>query len=263
MQAAISTSPTLTQEQVIKFIAEGYVVVRKAFHRDTAAQLLPHVWARLSEDPNDPSTWKNSYAQIEDVIYDGPVQDIFTSRFRSSVDELVGAGRWTTRQGFGWVILRFPGFAGSVWERPTSGWHVDGIDYQHHVTSPEIGLVGIEFLTDIKPGGGGPAIRVGSHKAISRLLNKFEPQGVTYLQLRAIAEELKGFRVVEVVGDAGDVVWLHPHVIHARSPNVQRTIRVAANRSIVLNEPLNLKREREEDYSPVERAILEALDEGF
>lgn len=263
MQSVSPSFEILTQEQVTKFIDEGYVLVRKAFHRDTAAQLLPHVWSRLSEDPNDPSTWKNSYAQIEDVIYDGPVADIFTPRFCSSIDELAGKGRWTTRQGFGWVILRFPGFAGSEWEPPTSGWHVDGIDYQHHLTSPEIGLVGIEFLTDIKPGGGGPAIRIGSHKAVSRLLKRFEPQGVTYLQLRAIAEELKGFPVVEVIGDAGDVVWLHPHVIHARSPNVQNTIRVAANRSIVLHEPLNLERENEQDYSPVERAIIEALKESF
>ena len=263
MQTVRSSTITLTPEQVTNFIADGYVLVPKAFQRETAAGLLPHVWARLTEDPNDPSTWKNSYAQIEDVIYDGPVKDIFTARFCSSIDELVGHGRWSTRHGFGWVILRFPGFAPPNWEPPTSGWHVDGIDYQHHLTSPEIGLVGIEFLTDIKPGGGGPAIRVGSHKAVARILQKFEPQGVTYRQLRAIVEELKGFPVVEVTGDAGDVVWLHPHVIHARSPNVQDTIRVAANRSIVLNEPLNLERERQEDHSPVELAILEALKDSF
>ena len=76
MQSVSPSLEILTQEQVTKFIDEGYVLVRKAFHRDTAAQLLPHVWSRLSEDPNDPSTWKNSYAQIEDVIYDGPVADI-------------------------------------------------------------------------------------------------------------------------------------------------------------------------------------------
>jgi len=263
MQTVRSSTTTLTPQQVTNFIADGYVLVPKAFQRETAAGLLPHVWARLTEDPNDPATWKNSYAQIEDVIYDGPVKDIFTARFCSSVDELVGRGRWSTRQGFGWVILRFPGFAPPVWEPPGSAWHVDGIDYQHHLTSPEIGLVGIEFLSDIKPGGGGPAIRVGSHKAVARILQKFEPEGLTYRQLRAVVEELKGFPVVEVIGDAGDVVWLHPHVIHARSPNVQDTIRVAANRSIVLNEPLNLQREQQEDYSPVELAILEALKDSF
>lgn len=262
MRSAQTPYETLSQEQAAAFLEEGYVVVRQAFRPETAEQLLPHVWARTREDPEDRATWKQSNAQIEEVITEGPVAELFTPRFCGSVDDLVGKGRWTTRRGFGWVILRLPGFSRSPWRPPASGWHVDGMDFQHHLTSPEIGLVGVEMLTDIRPGGGGTAVSVGSHKIVSRLLKESEPAGLSYTQLRRLAEEIQHLSVVEVSGQAGDVLWMHPHLAHARSPNVLDTIRVAANRSIVLRERMNLERERVADLSLVERAIILALNEG-
>lgn len=262
MRPAQTPYEILSQEQAAAFLEEGYVVVRRAFRPETAEQLLPHVWARTHEDPEDRATWKQPDAQIEEVITEGPVAELFTPRFCGSVDDLVGKGRWTTRRGFGWVILRLPGFYQLPWRPPASGWHVDGMDFQHHLTSHEIGLVGIEMLTDIISGGGGTAVRVGSHKVISRLLNESEPAGVSYTELRRIAEGIQHLPAVEVSGQAGDVLWMHPHLVHARSPNVRDTIRVAANRSIVLRERMNLKRERGADYSLVERAIILALNEG-
>jgi hypothetical protein len=250
----------LNRAEVDQFLEAGYVVVQSAFARRTAEALLPYVWKRLAEDPHNPSTWKRGGVQIEEVIKEGPVAELFTPRYRGSVDDLVGEGRWWTRQGFGWVILRFPGFSSAPWRPPTAGWHIDGIDFQHRADSAEQGLVGMELLTDIVPGGGGTAVRPGSHREISRLLVAAGPAGIGYPALRRFCDELKGYPPVEVVGEAGDVLWMHPHLVHARSPNVRDTIRVAANRTIALRESMRLDRGAGESESLVERAIRNAAE---
>jgi hypothetical protein len=237
-------------------------VGRRDFARRTAEQLLPYVWKRIAEDPRDPSTWKRGGVQIEEVIEEGPVAELFTPRYRGSVDDLVGEGRWQTCPGFGWVILRFPGFWPAPWRAPAAGWHVDGIHFQHRVNSAEQGLVGIEMLTDIQPGGGGTAVRPGSHREIARFLMTAEPEGIGYPALRRFCDELKGYPPVEIVGDAGDVLWMHPHLVHARGPNVQDAIRVAANRTIALREPMRLNGATADKESLVERAIRAATAGG-
>jgi Phytanoyl-CoA dioxygenase (PhyH) len=252
-------SSLLTPTQEASFVRDGYVVVPEVFPREVAERLLPFVWARLSGVTADPSTWTSPSLQIEEVIADGPVDAIFTERFHSSVDDLVGAGRWTTRRGFGWVILRFPNFHHPPWQPPASGWHIDGIDFQHHLTSPEQGLVGIELLTDIEPGGGGTAVRIGSHNLISGLLRDSEPEGLSYQQLRQLCDGIRDLPAREVVGQAGDVIWMHPHLVHARSPNTRETVRIASNRRIRLRQPMVLDRRNPAEDSLVERTIRAAI----
>lgn len=248
----------LTPRHVEDFVRDGFVMVREVFAPETAARLLPAVWDRLAEDRDDPCTWRQKGVQIEEVIEEGPVDLLFTERFRSSVDDLVGEGRWTTRRGYGWVVLRFPGFSRPPWQAPSSGWHVDGIHFHHRLCSPEQGLVGIELLTDIAPGGGGTALRVGSQRVVSRALADAEPDGLSYAQLRALAEQIDDLPVVEAAGRAGDVLWMHPHLAHARSPNVGDRIRIASNRCIALKQAMAPLRPGHA-LSPVEQSIVQAL----
>lgn len=251
----------LTPEQAESFVRDGFVTVRQAFSRDTAERLLPHVWAKLEEDPDDPSTWTAPAAEIQEVIHEGPSEEMFTERYRGSLDDLLGEGRWIAQVGFGWLPIRFPGFKKPPWKAPRRGWHVDGIHFHHHLTSPEQGVVGIEMLTDILPGGGGTALRVGSHKAVARLLREREPEGVSYRELRRLVEPMDDFEVVEANGEAGDILWMHPFLIHCRSPNTRDRVRIVSNRWIALEEPMKLER-RDGRHSLVEEAIRAALAEG-
>lgn len=251
----------LSSADVASFIERGYVLVREAFERSTAERLLPHVWSRLPESPNDPSTWTRPAAQIEAVIHDGPVEELFTPRYCGSIDDLLGAGRWWTRRdGFGWPIILFPGFWFGAWVPPPAGWHVDGMNFQHHLNSKEQGLVGIEILTDIKRHGGGTAVRVGSHRRIARLLRDAEPGGISYAELLAIAEGCHDLPAEEVIGNAGDVIWMHPFMVHARSPHTRDTARVISNRCVSLHAPFELDRRTTAEYSPVEQSIRLALE---
>lgn len=165
----------LSSNEKAGFLDDGYIVIRQCFDYTTAEELLSHVWARVKERRNDPSTWTRQSVQIEELIEDGPIDSLLSPRFNKAVDALVGKNRWITSRGFGWVLLRFPGFANPPWHPPSSGWHIDGMNFHHHLTSREQGLVGIEMLTDVESGGGGTSVRIGSHQVIARELNKAEP----------------------------------------------------------------------------------------
>lgn len=60
---------------------------------------------------------------------------------------------------------------------------------------------------------------------------------------------------IELTAQAGDVVMLHPMVLHARSKNLGARVRFITNPCITLYEPMQLTPAR----SPVECAIAEAI----
>ena len=64
----------------------------------------------------------------------------------------------------------------------------------------------------------------------------------------------------EMTGRLGDVVLLHPYALHAVSQNHLGVARFITNPPIALKEPMNFNRDNPDDYSLVERAILNGLD---
>jgi len=251
----------LTAEDREQFLEKGYIIIREAFDPNTAQRLADCVWELLPEDRNDRSTWTRSGAELQFLVEKGPVAEIFTTRYTEAVDDLLGAGRWhTNRESFGWIPVRFPGFSKPPWEPPAHGWHVDGMNFQHRINPKETALAGMEFFSDIKPGGGGTALKTGSHKYIGALLKQREPEGIPYKELFDIANDNSGnFIVEEATGRAGDVLWMHPFLIHARSPNTGQDVRIAANRTISLHDPTEPLR-NEHETSLLEWSIRQMLN---
>lgn len=64
---------------------------------------------------------------------------------------------------------------------------------------------------------------------------------------------------VEMTGEVGDVVLLHPLMMHSASKNYLRIPRVITNPPVSLKQPFNLHRENPEEYSLVEKKTLKAL----
>lgn len=194
--------------------------------------------------------------------------EVKTDRLCSALDQLCGCQRWEDF-GLGWWIITFPDRAEPPWGA-AGKWHVDGAFYQHHVDSRESGLLAIFLFSDIAPGEGGTALSVGSHHWVARLLERNEPRGMKGGTVSFHARQFARERVVEVTGRAGDVMLVHPFVLHARSKNLGRrgvdSVRVMCNPNISLHHPMQLWRP-DGDYSAVERAIVQALgyeeqDEG-
>lgn len=63
----------------------------------------------------------------------------------------------------------------------------------------------------------------------------------------------------EMTGEVGDVILLHPFMLHSASKNLLRHVRVITNPPVSLKEPFNFNRERKEDYSLVELKTLRDL----
>jgi hypothetical protein len=64
---------------------------------------------------------------------------------------------------------------------------------------------------------------------------------------------------VETTGRLGDVVLMHPYMLHAVSQNHRGTARFITNPPIALKEPMDFDRADPGEHSPVEWAVLRAL----
>ncbi|MDA0839100.1 MAG: phytanoyl-CoA dioxygenase family protein [Planctomycetota bacterium] len=244
----------LSREQREQFVQDGYVIIRDVFPREVAERVLPLLWAELKEDPKDPSTWTADGRLVAKSIFEGAAAEVVTKRYRDAVDELLFADRVKPMSAcVGYSPIRFP-VKQTSWE--PVGFHVDGIHFQHHVNSREQGLIGLDLLTDVDAQGGGTAIRPGSHHTVAAILAAAEPAGMTCGEIgdaaRAATVE---FSVVEVIGNAGDVLLMHPHLVHGSSTNLSNRVRMAANRCVSLLEPMNFNRTNDADYSLVEWAV--------
>jgi hypothetical protein len=250
----------LTREQREQFMAEGYVLIRGAFPRAAAEMLVPQFWAASPVPEDDPGAWKEPVFVIQRNFTEGPGATLWSTPALSALDDLLGVGRYHTPSGSGWPVVNLPGFHTLPWTPPTKGWHIDGIHFHHRVSSPEQGLIGLLLFTDVEAGGGGTAIKPGSHRITARILRDAEPDGLAVGELcRRVYAETVHLPVIEVVGAAGDMLMMHPHLFHASSPNCRDRARIAANFCIALKEPMDLRRPNPADYSLVECAIVDAL----
>lgn len=65
----------------------------------------------------------------------------------------------------------------------------------------------------------------------------------------------------EMTGETGDVLLLHPLMVHSVSVNSLRHARIITNPPVSLKEPFNFDRSDPTEYSIVERKTIEAIGE--
>jgi hypothetical protein len=250
----------LTPEQIEQFVELGYVRIPHVFSSETAAAAREFLWRQLELSPDDPSGWTKPMIHMQQVFSDGPFEAARTQRFWDICDDVMGEGRWNRINYLGWWPVSFPGFEAGPWQEPQVGWHVDGQQFHHHLNSPDQGLLPIFLFSDVEPGDGGTAISVGSHKVAARVLAEAEPEGLDVNELAQRVASHPRPNVLEATGQAGDVFVMHPFMLHTRSMNTGNRVRFICNPCVTLREPMNLHRDDASEYSPVERAIVEALD---
>lgn len=66
-------------------------------------------------------------------------------------------------------------------------------------------------------------------------------------------------RFLELTGEVGDVVLMHPLMLHSASKNYTRELRVISNPPVALKVPFLFDREDVGEYSLVEKKTLKAL----
>lgn len=273
-----SSSPkykVLTKEQVQHFLDQGYLVVKGCFEPEFARRWVDEAYTRLGYDSHDPATWEKEIVWM-DRQNRLPVKEISAKAWDAICDVVGGEARleetvmeiesahFTTIDSFEWsdaFIVNFKRGADQPWQPPSAqvgGWHKDGSYFRHFLDSREQALLTIVYWSDVGQQGGGTFIAPDSIRHMARFLAD-KPEGVSPgdIPSQAIIEQCSDF--VEITGDVGDFIILHPFMLHASSQNSSGKPRFMSNPPIVLKEPMNLNRADPADFSLLEQATLHYL----
>lgn len=251
----------LTDEQAEHFLERGFVTVRHAFDPASARQWLDEAWVRFGYDRNDPGSWveKRIHLSSRSRV---DARTFAPAAWRCAMDLTGGEDRVLLPWQWGDSFIANLGVGDDrPWQPPSpavGGWHKDGDFFLHFLDSPEQALLTFVLWTDMLPRGGGTFVAADSVPVVARFLAG-HPQGVLpddfdYAELIGQCHDF-----VEMTGEAGDVVLLHPFTLHATSQNVLGVSRLITNPAMALREPMNFNRPDADDFSLVEQAVLRGL----
>lgn len=251
----------LSEAQVRHFLERGHIIIHEAFPRETAALWTEHSFSRLGYDPSDPATWQQPIIHMP-TVHRFDICEFAPDAWAAACDLMGGADR--IRQpcmiGDGFIV-NFRWEADRPWQPPSTaspGWHKDGDFFRHFLDSPEQGLLTLVIWSDIAHRGGGTYIACDSVAPVARYLAA-RPEGVlpNDFDFRTLVSGCRDF--LEYKGQTGDIVLIHPYILHASSQNLSGIPRFLTNPPFALKEPMNFNRANPDDYSPVELAVLGGL----
>ena len=242
---------TLTDQQRAEFDARG-VLRLPGFHDPEAiAPMADALWADLDERlglvRGRPETWTIVRPAQYQGLTHGEVFDALGSpAMRALADELLGEGAWEVPRRWGQPLVTFPSPRP---DQPRPVWHFDlpGNDYR-------VGLPGLRlfsFLEPVAAGGGGTLVVAGAHRLaldIARVGGPI-PSATMRKKLKAahpwfarmveaptdavpdylgVAAEVGGVEVVveEMTGAPGDLIVMHPLMLHGVSHNRSDRVRM-------------------------------------
>jgi hypothetical protein len=267
----------LTQDQVDNFMKHGFLRVPACFSREVAEQWTKTVWIRLGFDPKNPDTWTTERTNMPHHT-EVPMKD-FAPKAWDAICELIGGEGRMTEDSKVWkdsfiVNLGTKEHEGKeAHPKDLKGWHVDGDFFVHFLDSPEQGLLVIPLFTDVLPNGGGTWIcsegpaRIGKYlydhsEGVQPLMEPLGGDGryVNNLDFfNEIIQSCDESSFHEMTGEIGDVILLHPLMLHSASKNGRRLPRIITNPPVSLVKPFEFNRKDPSHYSLVELKTIEAL----
>lgn len=244
----------LSAEHLETLARDGVVTLKAAVPRVDALAMADHLWTDLERrcglDRARPQTWTTERpAQFQAVERTGVFAPSASPIVRAAIDQLLGAGGWDEPRHWGQPLVTFP--SPGVWDVPHQAWHLDTVA---SAQPPAVARF-FTFLAPAEPGGGGTLYVAGSHRLIQGLAAR-ETDSTTIssgaMRRRLAAEhpwladlwasatpdrvqrfmhdgaQIDGIelRVREMTGEPGDVIFMHPQVLHAFAPNNRATPRM-------------------------------------
>jgi hypothetical protein len=248
---------------VDSFVRDGYFAVRGAFDVATARACRDVIWESLGRrgiSRDDRGTWAPPLVRIN-----CPEGEPFAAAARSpalagAYDKLIGAGRWTRRDGVGGTVpVRFPSeeYPGEV------GYHIEGTwwggkEYWANVRSRGRGLLALFLFSDVGAEDAPTRLVLGSHLFVPPVLAPAGESGMPGGDVAArLAPSVMCRRTAEATGRAGDVYLCHPFIVHTATwPHRGTTPRMMAQPAVAVPDGFALDGS---DPSPVAQAIVQGL----
>lgn len=204
-----------------------------------------HVLSRRGIRRDNRATWREERPVHLQELKEHPVfWAAWGKRTIAAIDQLMDGASWKMPKCPGAHFIAFP--SGAQWNIPSSGWHIDA-NYLSALVPPA-GARLFALFGDVEPRGGGTLMVSGSHRLVHKWFRDHPPppdaRGAEFRKLlqahpyiRDIhtqgdrdervarfmerVEEADGIplRVVENTGAAGDVILIHPLMLHVAAPN--------------------------------------------
>jgi hypothetical protein len=209
----------------MQFLEQGYARLAGAFPGDVAAAVAAEVWAELGRrygmSPHDRTTWTTIQPSGLGGLRKRKVFDaLATPAVIATITELLGTDTWPHPYSWGDPLVTMP--APGLWTMPDTGWHID------FPARSNLRLKWLAYLAPVLPEGGGTVVLAGSHRLVEQFLraNPTDPGRSATVRKAALAAGLGA--PVELTGEPGDMVFLHPHLFHAPAPNHSTSPRLMA-----------------------------------
>ncbi len=261
------TSDLFTQEEYDFFIENGFVILRQCFDAGPGSIIerwRNESWQRAELDPNDPDSWPTHPVVLRGTE-EISVKEI-APRAYEAICTLMGGEDNLKDKNYCWsnhFLMNYASGSDKPWvpcgqeHAHNLNWHVDGSWFKHFLDGPEQGILGIVMYSDMESQAGCTCFAPDSIKPVAEYLSQ-HPEGLMPDQFDwdDLIGQCSDFR--ECTGKAGDVVLMHPFMMHRGSQNLKRIPRFMCNIVTSLAKPMNFNKP-DGDYNAMEQVILNAL----
>ena len=253
----------LTNEQIEKFIALGYVKVENAFSRDVADSCRMILWKAVQLEPDKPETWTQPVIWIGDLDFE-PFRKAANTPFLLNAFSQLAGNNWWPRTTLGSFPIRFP----SKEHANDTGWHVDasfpGEDPNHYpewkinIRSRGRALLMLFLFSDVSEQDAPTKIKEGSHFDVANLLKSEGEDGLTFMQLAQKLHHIPERNEITATGSAGTVYLCHPFLVHAaqrhsgKAPKFMAQPALFSKNDFDIDQPIAMG-------CPIEKAIIKGM----
>lgn len=239
---------SLTSEQQSEYGRAGVLSIPGYFPAADMAGMADAIWsdihARFGIDRERPETWTvERPAKFQKLARSGAFRALGSERLFAIGDALLGPGAWEMPKRFGFPLVTFAAHAP---ERSRPLWHTDVPPSACIGAVPTLRL--FTFLEPVLPRGGGTLFVAGAHRLAREIAGRTPGQTVRSADLRAALKRehpwfadlfstgadglarfmgdngtvLNGVEVCvrEMTGEPGDLVLMHPAMLHAGADNL-------------------------------------------
>jgi hypothetical protein len=236
----------LTPEQLDAFDRQGVVRLPGFYPESDIRAMADGLWAdierRFGMLRDRPESWAVSLpAQFKGLVRSGAFDALGSAKMAGLADALLGAGAWDPPSNWATPLVTFPK---AKWGLPRPPWHTDTGACRY--LNPMPVLRAFTFLEPVRPGGGGTLYVGGSHRLalemdrapdgsilrsaeIRKRLGAEHPwfahllaaPGVGYREWMGVDAQcgVHTVRLEEMTGAPGDLILMHPAILHALAQN--------------------------------------------
>ena len=249
----------LTAAQQSAFDEHGWIRVPGMLPESDVRSVLDRIWDDLEQrcgiPRDDPETWPDAIPKgFNRLMRSGAFEPTCSSAVRDAIDEFLEPGHWEKPSPWGALLLTFP--SPGPWFLPNQSWHMDLQNAVNAVAGKNPGVQVFAILEPLAAQGGATVALAGSHRLVRHLARQPELIGegrskdITRAIKRAVPilrglwsrdsggdreyryllnpVDVSGVPVqaVEFTGEPGDVIFMHPWVLHTASSNCGKRPRI-------------------------------------